>query len=91
MTDKKKDRIKVVITDPDDDKVTTIMYLNVSGIDEDQIKYNFNLTYGEVKLSVQHSPKEEYEVDLENDEARRKFKYRREDDIPPRIHRKKQQ
>ena len=71
-------KLKVVITDSDD-KVVTSMHLNDNGMDDSQNKYNFTLSFGEVKFSVQHSP-----YDDDDESVPLPFRYKRLDDIPPR-------
>ena len=51
-------KLKMVITDSDD-KIVTAVHLNENGRDDQQNKYNFNLSFGEIKFNVQHSPYDE--------------------------------
>ena len=55
-------KLKMVITDSDG-KVVTSMHLNENGMDDFHNKYNFNLSFGEVKFNVQHSPYDDDELD----------------------------
>jgi hypothetical protein len=55
-------KLKMVITDSDG-KVVTSMHLNENGMDDSHNKYNFNLSFGEVKFNVQHSPYDDDELD----------------------------